>query len=280
MAKTREEPVTPTPEPDTRSPVEKLRERARTELGLDDGFDPESDRSAGQADRTETATQPRQDAATMDRDGTSDPAGGTAPEEAGETAGAPAAGGTRNWQIAPSSVNFEDPLLSCLSIVAGLIHKPISEQALKAGLPHADGRFTPELAMEAAQRAGLGARLVSRPKVAAIQPLTLPCILLLKGGGACVLLDFPTAGMAEIVSPEGGGNKGGDARGTARALQRLRHLRARRVQVRQPLLEHRAKPEANLVLGHARAVLADLPACRHRLDHDQTCSRSPVRCSS
>ena len=224
MAKTRKEPVTPTPEPDTRSPVEKLRERARAGLGLDDGFDPESDRGAGQAKQAETATQPRQDAATMDRDGTSDPAGApavqhgaadgapageTGPGETapGETAGAPTAGGTRDWQIAPSSVNFEDPLLSCLSIVAGLIHKPISEQALKAGLPHADGRFTPELAMEAAQRAGLGARLVSRPKVAAIQPLTLPCILLLKGGGACVLLDFPTAGMAEIVSPEGGGNK-------------------------------------------------------------------------
>ena len=165
MAKTREEPVTPTPETDSRSPVEKLRERARTELGLDDGFDPESDRSAGQAERTETATQPRQDAATMDRDGTSDPAG------------APAA---RNWQIAPSSVNFEDPLLSCLSIVAGLIHKPISEQALKAGLPHADGRFTPELAMEAAQRAGLGARLVSRPKVAAIQPFSSTTLSLVR----------------------------------------------------------------------------------------------------
>ena len=134
------------------------------------------------------------------------PAPDTAAETAPDVAAAEAAPPEkeRHWRIAPSSVNFEDPLLSCLSIVAGLIQKPISEQALKAGLPHGGERFTPELAMQAAHRAGMGARLVRRPKVANILKLTLPCILLLKGGNACVLRDFPSDDQAEIINPEGG----------------------------------------------------------------------------
>ncbi len=118
----------------------------------------------------------------------------------------PAAAGDE-WRIAPSAVDFEDPLLSCLSIVTGLIHRPISEQALKAGLPHGGDRFTPELVIQAAHRAGLGARLVRRPKVKDILPLTLPCILLLKGGNACVLVARPDKATAEIVYAEGGGAK-------------------------------------------------------------------------
>lgn len=112
-----------------------------------------------------------------------------------------------SWRIAPSAVNFEDPLLSCLAMITGLVNRPISEQALKAGLPHGGERFTPELAIQAAHRAGLGARLVHRPKVTDILPLTLPCILLLKGGNACVLIKRPDQKTAEIVHPEGGGTK-------------------------------------------------------------------------
>ena len=45
------------------------------------------------------------------------------------------------WQIAPSAIDFEDPLLSCLVTLAGLLERPISAEALKAGLPHAEERF-------------------------------------------------------------------------------------------------------------------------------------------
>ena len=117
--------------------------------------------------------------------------------------GAPA-GEAESWRIAPSAVNFEDPLITCLSIVAGLIQRPISEQALKAGLPHAERLLSPELAILAAQRAGLGARLVSRPRLKDILPLTLPCILLLKGGNACVFLEYQDKTHAKVMSPEGG----------------------------------------------------------------------------
>ena len=35
--------------------------------------------------------------------------------------------------VAPSLVNWDDPLLTCLSIIAGLLERPISTKALKAG---------------------------------------------------------------------------------------------------------------------------------------------------
>ncbi len=109
------------------------------------------------------------------------------------------------WHVAPSMVDFEDPLVQCVTILATLLQRPISAEALKAGLPHAEQRFTPELAVRAAERAGLTARVVRRPKLKAIQQVTLPCILLLKGSGACVLTQVKARKTAEIMVPEGGG---------------------------------------------------------------------------
>lgn len=114
---------------------------------------------------------------------------------------APAA---RGWNIAPSLVDFEDPLVRCLSILAGLLQRPISTEALKAGLPHANEPFTPELAVRAAERAGLSARIVRRPHINRILPVTLPCMLLLKGGSCCVLQNI-SRGFADILLPEAGG---------------------------------------------------------------------------
>ena len=114
---------------------------------------------------------------------------------------------SQEWRIAPSAIDFEDPLLSCLVTLAGLLERPISAEALKAGLPHAAERFTPELAVRAAERAGVEARITSRPKIRHILPVTLPCILLLESGNACVLLGYQGRDMAEITVPEGGTNK-------------------------------------------------------------------------
>jgi ATP-binding cassette subfamily C protein LapB len=113
----------------------------------------------------------------------------------------------QEWRVAPSAIDFEDPLLSCLVTLASLLERPISAEALKAGLPHAAERFTPELAVRAAERAGVEAQITSRPKIPDILPVTLPCILLLKGGNACVLLGYQGGGAAEITIPEGGTSK-------------------------------------------------------------------------
>jgi len=110
----------------------------------------------------------------------------------------------KDWQIAPAAVDFVEPLLSCLTTLAGLLQRPISAEALRAGLPQTDRQVTPELAVRAAERAGLEARITRRPKLRQILPVTLPCILLLKGANACVLLRYLEDGRAEIVLPEGG----------------------------------------------------------------------------
>jgi len=110
----------------------------------------------------------------------------------------------KNWTVIPSMVDFEDPLVRCLSMLAGLLQRPISSEALKAGLPHANEAFTPELAVRAAERAGLSARIVRRPHLTRILPVTLPCILLLKNGTCCVLQNI-SRGHADILLPEAGG---------------------------------------------------------------------------
>ncbi len=108
------------------------------------------------------------------------------------------------WNVIPSMVDFEDPLVRCLSLLAGLLQRPISAEALKAGLPHANEAFTPELAVRAAERAGLSARVVRRPHLSRILPVTLPCILLLKSGTCCVLQNI-SGGQADVLLPEAGG---------------------------------------------------------------------------
>ena len=92
------------------------------------------------------------------------------------------------WLLAPSQVDFDDPLLVCLSLLTGVLRRPVSPKALIAGLPVSGGRMTPDLCLQAAQRAGLRARIVHRPEIARIPAVALPCILLLKNGNACLLL--------------------------------------------------------------------------------------------
>ena len=76
-----------------------------------------------------------------------------------------AAGRGRGWPAGTSSprrATLDDPLLFCLVALTQLLERPTSPEALKAGLPLEEGRLTPELALRAAARAGLSARLVRR----------------------------------------------------------------------------------------------------------------------
>lgn len=110
------------------------------------------------------------------------------------------------WEIRPSNIDFEPPLLTCLSVLSALLNKPVSRQALKAGLPDAGENFTPELAVRAAERAGFSARIVHKKDVRNISQLTMPCIILLKNKNACILTKLNVAkGTAEIISSESGG---------------------------------------------------------------------------
>jgi len=94
-----------------------------------------------------------------------------------------------------------DDLLECLIILTELEHRPLSADALCAGIPLVENRLTPELFLRAAKRAELNCRLVQRA-ISDIPTQVLPCVLLLKGNAACVLSVFDKeAGKVEVHIP-------------------------------------------------------------------------------
>lgn len=109
----------------------------------------------------------------------------------------------KNWQIISSGKSVDDPLLTCLFFLAKYHNKAFSEEALKAGLPLADNKITPELFKRAALRAGLVAKVVRRP-LAKIKSLVLPTVLLLKDQQACILLKKISETRVEVMQPEAG----------------------------------------------------------------------------
>ncbi len=113
---------------------------------------------------------------------------------------------TENWKVPVDTLMSDDPLSRCLVILTKLFHNPFSAQTLTAGLPLEDGRLTPELFIRAAQRAGLTTRIVKRD-LKKITPLTLPCVLLLKNGYACVATAKNEANVWTIIQPESDGGE-------------------------------------------------------------------------
>src|SRR5262245_36012569 len=80
----------------------------------------------------------------------------------------------------------DDSLLECLALLTRLHGRPISPDALAAGLPLEDHRLTPALFVRAAETHGYSARVLKRG-LRRISNLVLPAVLLLKDGRACVL---------------------------------------------------------------------------------------------
>ena len=101
-------------------------------------------------------------------------------------------------QAAPQN---NDPLLGCLLTVAELFERPISAEALTAGLPVPDAGLDPELFVRAAERIDLSAAIVSR-SLDEIDDLLLPVVLLLKDRKSCVLVRRLAGGRVEIVPSE------------------------------------------------------------------------------
>ena len=97
----------------------------------------------------------------------------------------------------------DDALTSCLVILTRLFHRPFSAQALTAGLPLEHSRLTPELFPRAAARAGLSSRVVKR-SLQQISPLTLPALLLLSNGRACVVTAKDGESNWTVIQPESG----------------------------------------------------------------------------
>ena len=104
-----------------------------------------------------------------------------------------------------------DPLLECLVIFAKLHNRPVSVEALIAGLPVEPGADGPELFSidspkglfsRVASRAGFASRLIHRD-LDKLSRLLLPCILVLKNGNACILESIDRKNKrAKVVFPE------------------------------------------------------------------------------
>ena len=102
----------------------------------------------------------------------------------------------------PGAVDYTPPVISCLAQVCKLLGKPISVEALIAGIPQ-DATITPDACIRAAAAAEMSAKIVYRPKVSSINRLTLPCILLLDNDNACVLTKVHQE-TASVIYPESG----------------------------------------------------------------------------
>jgi len=106
-----------------------------------------------------------------------------------------------------------DPLLECVVIFAKLHNRPISIEALIAGLPVEPGTDGPELFSidspkglfsRVAIRAGFASRLIQRD-LKQLSRLLLPCILVLKNGNACILEEIDRVKRrAKVIFPEVG----------------------------------------------------------------------------
>ncbi len=95
-----------------------------------------------------------------------------------------------------------DPLLAALVIITKLYHRPMSAEALTAGMPLNNAPITPELLPRAAERAGLSVA-IKRRTLEELSPLILPAILFLKDNQAIVLVDIdPKTEEAQVILPE------------------------------------------------------------------------------
>jgi ATP-binding cassette subfamily C protein LapB len=119
----------------------------------------------------------------------------------------PSVQSTSQWSINASQRLSSDPLLDCLVLITEHFGEPCSAEALTAGLPITSNYLSPELFPQAASRAGLSAKLV-RKGLNELPSMLLPCILLLKDKGACVLQELSLSENKAIVTlPETGGEE-------------------------------------------------------------------------
>ncbi|MCB9990274.1 MAG: type I secretion system permease/ATPase [Rhodospirillales bacterium] len=94
------------------------------------------------------------------------------------------------WPLQADRMAIRQPLVDCLQIMAGHYGRRTSPSSLTSGLPIPKEGITPALFVRAAERADMSARLVDRALEALAIAPTLPCILVLNSGQACILWDI------------------------------------------------------------------------------------------
>ena len=101
----------------------------------------------------------------------------------------------------PASLKNLDPLLECLVMISGLYDRHTTATSLKVGIPLVNGKFTPDLFVRAAERIDIEALEVSK-EFENITNDTVPCVLILRDGDACVLENIDEK-HAQVMFPGG-----------------------------------------------------------------------------
>jgi len=98
---------------------------------------------------------------------------------------------------------FEDSLAACLSFLSKCYGHAYTEVQLRAGIPLEDGRLTLDGMVQSGERIGFEV-VPERRSLGKLSRLSLPAVLLLKDGRACVILRFGRRGTVEIYDPRTG----------------------------------------------------------------------------
>jgi ATP-binding cassette subfamily C protein LapB len=108
---------------------------------------------------------------------------------------------TRRLERAASPFEAADPLSDSLLFLAARHGRPLSREALLAGLPISDNRLSVALYSRAAQRAGLEVQPVKRA-LPEIPSLVLPAVLIMRDGSTRIMVANDTdPGNAEVIDP-------------------------------------------------------------------------------
>lgn len=108
----------------------------------------------------------------------------------------------KTWEYPGSASTFLDPLLTSLIVITKLHGRPMSGEALTAGLPLEDNKMTLALYIRASQKAGFASRVAKR-KLSELTNLVCPCVVLLQNRQCCILtaIDHEQK-TAELILPE------------------------------------------------------------------------------
>ena len=74
----------------------------------------------------------------------------------------------KDERLSPKDIDFQPPLVICLSIISRLMGRPVSSATLKAGLPQQEGVVTAASIVRAAERIGITAKTVYREELRSI----------------------------------------------------------------------------------------------------------------
>jgi ATP-binding cassette subfamily C protein LapB len=108
---------------------------------------------------------------------------------------------TRRLERAASPFEAADPLSDSLLFLAARHGRPLSREALLAGLPISDDRLSVALYSRAAQRAGLEVQPVKRA-LPEIPSLVLPAVLIMRDGSTRIMVaNDKDPGNAEVIDP-------------------------------------------------------------------------------